>query len=219
MNAVERLVLQMIGEDPDSPDVFVEGSDAMAQIRDSINDAVEEIALLTGGYKEPYIVALRESRTFYRFDFNGGDIAWITDAWLSTQRQRLEQTDLHKLKNHNPRWLIDSGPPRAYFPVGLNHFGVWPKPASDTDILELTAVIIPARYTSDTDRLKVRKNLEWAAAQYAIGEYYASRGDAKSAIEHHGQYLAAVGVDMPYVPGGGSLWLKSVKDPWPKSTG
>jgi hypothetical protein len=219
MNQVERLVLQMIGESVTSPDVFTDDSTGMAQIRDSINDAIEEIAIITGSYKESYFVALREARTFYRYDFHGGDVAWITDAWLSTQRQRLEQTDLHKLKNYNPRWLFDSGPARAYFPIGLNHFGVWPKPASDTDILELTAVIIPARYTKDSDRLKVRKDLEWAAAHYAIGEYYASRGDAKSAIEHHGQYLKSVGIDMPYIPGGGVLRLQSAKDPWPKITG
>jgi hypothetical protein len=162
---------------------------------------------------------LREARSFYRFDFSGGDIAWITDAWLSTQRQRLEQTDLHKLSNYNPLFLIDSGPPRAYFPIGLNHVGVWPKPSADTDILELTVATIPARYSDDTDRLKVRKDLQWAAAQYAIGEYYASRGDAKSAINHHQKYLQAMGIDMPYMPAGVTYKMKSNKDPWPKATG
>lgn len=219
MNAVERLVLQMIGEDPDAPDVFTDDSTGMAQIRDSINDAIEEVAILSGSHKESYLVPLRESRAFYRFDYKGGDIAWITDAWLPAHRRRLEQTDLNKLVNYNPRWLIDSGPPRAYFPIGLTHFGVWPKPGADTDVLELTAVIVPTRYTADTDRLKVRKDLEWAAAHFAMGEYYASRGDAKSAIDHHARYLSALGIDLPYMPGGGAYRLQAAKDTWPKSTG
>jgi hypothetical protein len=219
MNSVETLVLQLIGEDTSSPDVFTDDSEGMALIRGSINDAVEEISIITGGYKENYLIELREGRVFYRLDFAGGDVAWITDAWLTTQRRRLEQTDLLKLSDYNPRWLISNGPPRSYFPVGLDFIGVWPKPGADTDILELTAVMVPTRYTRDTDRLRVRRDLEWAAAHYAVGEYYASRGDARSAIDHHTQYMDHVGIDFPYRPGGDSWRLRSTKEPWPKQTG
>jgi hypothetical protein len=218
MNSVETLVLQMIGESVDSPDVFTDDDSGMAQIRDSINDAVEEISLVTGGYKERYLVELREGRIFYRLDYHGGNIAWITDAWLLTQKRRLEQTDLMKLSDYNPRW-ISNGPPRSYFPVGLDWIGVWPKPGADTDILELTGVTIPSRYTNDHDRLMVREDLEWAAAHYAIGEYYASRGDAKSAVQHHSQYLEAVGIDMPYMQGNENWRMRAAKQPWPKQTG
>lgn len=221
MNSVERLVLQMIGENVDSPDVFTDTSTGMAQIRDSINDAIEEIAIITGGYKETYQLALRANRTFNRLEFNGGDIAWITDVWSINNKWRLEQTDIIKLTNYNPRWLFDAGNPRSYFPIGLDWIGLWPKPGSDADILEITAVIVPDRYSRDTDRIKVRSDLEYAAADYAIGEYYASRGDAASAIRHHTDYAKTLGLDMPYhfARGGTQGGLQSDKNPWPKATG
>lgn len=219
MNSIERLVLQMIGEDPDTPDVFTDDATGMAQIRDSINDAVQEISMIEGNYKQNYLLPLREGRAFYRFDYNGGSIAWITDAWLTTTRRRLEQTDLYKLKIYNPRWLFDSGWPRSYFPIGLDFIGLWPVPGGDTEVLELNAVIIPDPYTLDTDRIKLRKDLDWAAAHFAIGEYYASRGDAQRAMNHHNQYMLAVGLDMPYYPENAAYHFRSNKEPWPKATG
>lgn len=220
MNAVERLVLEMIGESVDSPDVFTDDSTGMAQIRDSINDAVEEIAIITGGYKAYYQIPLREYRAFYRLDFSGGDIAWITDVRLLTTQWRLEQTDLIKLGLYNPQWLDDNGDPRAYFPIGIGYIGLWPKPGSDSDILEVNAVIVPERYSADTDRLKVKNELEYAAGHYAVGEYYASRGDAQSAIRHHTDYARIVGIDTSFIFNAEYIpRLKSAKEPWPKATG
>lgn len=220
MNNVETLVLQMIGENPDSPDVFTDDSTGMAQIRDSINDAVEEIAIVTGGYQETLQLPLRTGRQFYRIVTTGISLAWFVDCWLMTGRRRLEQTDIFKLSRLNPGWMKTTGPPRAYFPIGFNHVGFWPKPGSDGDIVEASFVAVPGRYTADTDRIKVRRDLEWAAANYAIGEYHASRGDAKSAVQHHIDYANSLGLDTPYHPAAGyQANLRSVKNPWPKDTG
>lgn len=219
MNNIEKLVLEMIGEDTDNPDVFIDTAAGMEQIRDSINDAIEEIAIITGAYKETFYLPLREGRSFYRFDDldTGGDVAWITDAFITTNRRRLEQTDLTRLCMQNPRFLIDSGTPLVYFPIGLDYLGIWPKPGADTDIVEVTAVIVPIRYTADTDRIKLRKDLKWATVNFAVGEYYASRGDAKKAIEHHNLYLQDLGIDLPYYTDLDYNRLRTEKEPWPKT--
>jgi len=220
MNNVEKLVLQMIGEDVYAPDVFTDTSEGMAQIRDSINDCIEEISIITGGYRESYLLPIRGDRSFYRLDYPGGSVAWISGARLQSTGERLEQTDLQRLRTYNPRWLYNTGRPRAYFPIGLNHIGVWPRSSADSDIIELFVVVVPARYTSDTDRLIVRKNLEWAAVHYAVGEYYASRGDAKSAVDHHTRYARAVGLAVPFHPAGDYVrQFQNNKEPWPRRTG
>jgi len=222
MNTIETYVLELIGEDPDSPDVFTDDSVGMEPIRDSINDAIEEIVIVTGCYKETYFISLRQARNFYRFDFKEGALGWITDVWLQTQKRRLEQTDLIRLNNWNPRWLYNTGNPHSYFPIGINFIGVWPAPASDTDLLEITAVVIPKRYEEDTDRIKLRKHWELAAAHYATGEYYASRGDAKQAIYHHNNYLKKLGINMQYPQASEHiyhLYSQHNKEPWSKATG
>ena len=220
MNKIETYVLELIGEDPDSPDVFTDDTEGMEPIRDSINDAIEEISMITGCYSETYYISLRQNRNFYRFDFKNGSLAWIKDVWLQTQRRRLEQTDLTRLNSFNDRWLLNSGPPYSYFPIGINFIGVWPAPASDTDTLEVTAIVIPERYKEGTDRIKLRKNWDWAAAHYAVGEYYASRGDAKSAIYHHNTYLKKLGRNVKYPMASENIYqVNTTKEPWPKSTG
>ena len=49
MNDLEKLTLQTIGESVDAPDVFTDAN--ITPIRDSLNDAIEEIALVTGSSK------------------------------------------------------------------------------------------------------------------------------------------------------------------------
>lgn len=222
MNIIETYTLEMIGESVDSPDVFTDDADGMEPIRDSINDAIEEITMITGCTKRDYYLALREDRNFYRLDFTSGTFAWVTDVWLVTQKRRLPQTDIARLNILNPRWMLDTGNPQAYFQLGLNYIGVWPAPATDTDLLEITSVIVPDRYgyeddaltpnTTDyiatfkwefgsddaSDGIHLRKNWDWAAAHYAAGEYWASRGDAKTAIYHHNNYLKRLGFDLKY---------------------
>lgn len=219
MNNIEKLVLEMIGENIDSPDVFTNTDSGLEQIRDSINDAIEEIAIVTGAYKEIFYLPLRENRAFYRFDDldTGGTVAWITDVFITTVRRRLEQTDLNRLCVQMPRFLVDSGSPIVYFPIGLDYLGFWPKPSADTDIAEVTAVMVPIRYTADTDRIKLRQDLEWATVNYAVGEYYASRGDARRAIEHHNLYLKDLGMDLPYYTDLDYHRLSSEKEYWPKT--
>ena len=219
MNNIEEYVLELIGESVDSPDVFTDDSTGMEAIRESISDAIEEISVLTGGFKRNYNIPLKQGRNFYGFNIKHGDIAWITDVWLTTIKRRLEQTDLVRLNAFNLRWLVNVGTPEAYFPIGVDHIGIWPSPASDGDLLEVSFVLIPERYTEDTDRIKLRKDFELAAAHFAVGEYYASRGDAKQAISHHNDYLKRLGMNIKYPIAQEYLHiLRTDKEPWSKAT-
>lgn len=219
MNTLETQVLELIGEDTDSPDVFTDTSDGMAQIRESLNDAIEEISMLTGANKRDYQLPLTANSTFYRMRWTEEKFAWVTDAWLVGQRRRLEQTDLIRLKNFNPLWMQDSGPPQSYFQIGLDIIGYWPKTTSDNDVVSLTCVSIPDRYLEGIDRIKLRDEYKWAAVYFAVGEYYASRGDAKSAIMWHKKYMEKVGLQEMYPMSAERQWYyKTNKEPWPKNT-
>lgn len=194
MNEVERNILQKIGEDPDNPDVFVEGEESFDLIRDSVNDAIEEIALITGSVTRTYKMPLRQNANFYRLQFEHERFAWVKDVWLHGIKRRLIQTDFISLVNENPRWLYDAGPPVNYFICGETMMGLHPAPSSDNDMLEVTAVVVPDRYTSDASRLKIRDQFKWAITYYVVSEYYASRGAARQARFNFDKYLDKVGV-------------------------
>lgn len=201
VNDIETHVLELIGEDTSSPDVFTDTDDGMALIRGSINDAIEEIVMLTGSYKANYYVPLKQEQSFYRLRLQKGSFAWVTDAWLVNQRLRLEASDVIKMEHNDPRWLQQTGNPREYAQIGHDVIAVRPKPGGTSDLIELTMVVIPERYTAGTDRIKLRDSFKWAAVHYAVSEYWASRGDANSSIEHYLKYTDALGMQELYPRG------------------
>lgn len=218
MNRLETKVLEIIGENTDSPDVFADTDAGMAPIRDSLNDAIQEIALLTGGKRGTYYLPLRQEQMFYRFDLYDGHFGWVVDAWSMNQRQRLEQTSLHRLSSFDPRWMVTKAEPRSYFHVGHDVLGVWPKPASTSNALELSIVIIPYPYTTDADRINLREEMEYAAVHYAVSEYWAGRGDAAEAATHFGYYLDALGLKDRFANRDGWSRFQTTKGAFPVET-
>lgn len=194
MNALESKVLELIGEDVDAPDVFVDTDDGLEPIRDSLNDAIQEIVMLTGAKKSKYYLPLRAEQMFYRFALNTGDLGWITDAWAQNRAGRLTQTDLIRLCADDRRWMIPSGNPWAYFQVGQDVIGFYPKPSADSDVIELTVVEIPRPYETSSERINLRRDFQYAAVNYAVAEYWASRGDAREADSYFGLYLDTLGL-------------------------
>jgi hypothetical protein len=212
MNDIETHVLELIGESTSSPDVFTDDATGMAPIRDSINDAIEEISMLTGSYKRNYRLFCVSGQNFYRFRFTKDSMAWITDAWVSGLRRRLEQYDPIRMVGENPRWLFNSGNPVVYMPIGLDVVALWPAPADESLYIDFTMVMIPGRYAEDTDRIKLKDSFKWAAANYAVSEYYASRGDAKQAIYYWQKYLEGLGLQVMYPKAAEKPWRAKSQD-------
>jgi len=200
MNALERRVLEGIGEDPNSPDVFLDTDAGMAPIRDSLNDAIQEISMLTGSYKRQYLLPLRTGQAFYRFKMQNGYLGWVTDVWDVDRQLRLDQTSLTKLSNYDPRWMVGSGFPEAYMQLGEDVIGFYKKPSASANVMELTIVEIPHAYATDTERVKLRDSFQYAAVLFAIGEYWATRGDAREARDYGVRYLDALGLKDKYSP-------------------
>jgi len=198
MNILERKVLELIGENVDSPDVFKDTDAGMAPIRDSINDAIQEIAMLTGSYKRQYLLPLRKGQAFYRFKLQNGYLGWVTDVWDVDRKFRLEQTSLTKLSAYDPRWMVGSGFPEAYMQIGEDVIGFHKKPSASANAMELTIVEVPHAYKTDTDRIKLRDSFQYAAVLFAVGEYWATRGDAREAKAYGARYLDALGIRERY---------------------
>jgi hypothetical protein len=189
MNTIETHVLELIGENIDSPDVFTDDSTGMAKIRDSINSAIEDICMVTGSYERRFLIPMQSGMMFYRITSDRDIFAWPKSVWLVNQKRRLEQKDLVWLLNYNPRFLYESATPQYYYLIGNDILGVHPAPPSTTDMLQIDAVAIPDRYTTDTDRIKLADNFQWGCAHYAVSEYWASRGDAITATDHFMRFL------------------------------
>jgi len=219
MHLLEKKVLELIGEDPDSPDVFTDDELGIAPVRDSINDAIQEIAMLEGTNKRQYFIPLRAGQQLYRIKLNYGYVGWITDVWLINKQYRLEQTGLGKLTRYDPRWQVSSADPRAYIPIGDETICLYPKPSASSDTLEITIVEIPIEYDNDDAKIKLKSDFAYATVQYAVSEYWASRGDAQTASEHYDSYLDTMGLREKFSQSPQRYrQFQTNKEPHPKET-
>jgi len=202
MNKLEKQVLLQVGDDPDAPDVFTDTAQGIKPIRRSINDAIQEVIIINGGMLRTFYIPLTKGKTFYSININGGYLGWVINAWLVNIKRRIAQTDLHSLRKWDYRWYQSTGTPETYFPVGVNTLGFYPKPTSTADIAQIEAVVIPAPYTDDKQKVKLMKSFEWAVVNYAVSEYWASRGDADQARRHMQIYIDTLGLRSTFTPTG-----------------
>lgn len=189
MNQLETHVLRLIGENTSTPDVFLDTDEGMAQIRASINDAIQELCMVTGSYRRTYHLPLLADRQIYRLAPQNDYLGYIVSAWDRSQKRRLERTDLLALSATDAWWLKRTGPPLRYLQLGLNHIGIYMTPSSNGVAIELDCVMIPKPYPDDASPIKLKNNFQRAAVYLAVSEFYASRGDAQRAGDYLNRYL------------------------------
>jgi hypothetical protein len=195
-NDLENGVMDLIGENAVTPDVF--DDDGITEIRSHLNDAIEEVALITGCHKRVWYVPLKANAYFYELNEARDKFGWFTGVYLMGTKRLLRQVSLESLVELDARWLYATGTPTHYVPLSFNRMIVWPAISVSADTLEVTAVAIPDRYTTDTDRVKLRKTHEWAVVNRAVSEFWATRGDAQSAARFFQQYAQEVAFPALY---------------------
>lgn len=199
MNDLEVKVLDLIGENPSSPDVF-DNTTGILEIRSHLNDAIEEIFMLSGARRRTYPIPLKANARFYQLPESdyADRFGWFESVWLVSSARVLEQTSLDAMDYQDERWLERTGTPTHYAPISWNKFAIFPAVSTSADSLEVTAVAIPQRYTLDTDRIRLRKSYEWAAVNRAVSEFWATRGDAQSAARYFQTYAQEIGYPQMY---------------------
>jgi len=189
MNDLETHVLHIIGEDVDSPDAFSD----ITPVRDSINDAIQEICMVTGTYTRMYHLNTYSGRTFYRIPFTEDYYGYVLNGWNRSKQWRLQKTDIQALNKKDPRWLQMTGDIIEYVQVGMDIIGLYMKPSSEV-VLELQCVVIPKAYDTDNAPIKLRDMFRDGAVYYAVSEFYASRARVDEAKDYYNRYLGAVGL-------------------------
>lgn len=194
MNQIEKYVLQQIGENLTSPDVFIEGSEDMDFLRRSINAGITDVCIATGCFKTTYFLVLRADRMYYRFRQTRDEMLYPVEVLDRTNGRRLYQTSFAEVSDLDPFFMQHAGFPTHYWQVSHDAIGIYRKPSDTGRILEIRCVSVPKDYVDDTTPPKVRDQFEKAISHYALSEYFASRGDAKRATENMMVYLDLAGL-------------------------
>jgi hypothetical protein len=190
LNSLEKDVCRLIGESITSPDVFSD----ITPIRDSVNSAVQELCALTGSYVQPYHMPLYTDRHFYRMGWLHDHFGYVIECWDRQRKYKLGRTDVRALSQIDPWFLKRSGDPTRYFEVGHTIIGIDRAPSQDGQILEMTCAAIPKAVANDGDPVKLRDVFRRSAVNYAVSEFYASRGDAERAKDYLQRYVDSAGL-------------------------
>ena len=199
MNALEAQTLRLIAENLESPDVFTDDAAGMAQIRGSVNDAIQELCMATGAYTKTYFLPMVSGKQFYRITPVSDFVVYALTVWDREHHYRLIRTDTSVLNDQDPFWMRRQGRPLQYVMSGFDFVGFYPMPSEEGKVLEITYACVPKPYLFDTDPIKVREQFQRATVQYAAGEFFASRGDAKRAQEFFDRYMEVAGL-MEFTP-------------------
>lgn len=219
MNAIERLTLDLIGENPDAPDVFTDTAEGLRPIRDSINAAIQELCMLSGSHTRTMHVPLIAGRLFYRINPKRDHFAYVLEVFDRKIHRKLLQTSPTQLVKSDPWWLRRTGTsPTHYFPIGVGTLGFYPMIGSTGRNLEIRSVMVPKAYAVDGDPIRLKPAVQRAAAYYAASEYYASRGAADRAAEMLTEYLSVTDLAVANEPTasgrqyqmGGDKWVPSM---------
>ena len=194
MNELERRVLELIGENPDSPDVYTDGSDAFDQLRASVNDAIQAMCAVTGSYTQVYHLTMLDGRQFYRLFSQQDYFGYPVEVWDRESRHKLEQSALSSIFRHDGFAMEAAGAPQVYGQLGHNVLWFWPFDSNAGRVIEIRAVMIPKAYEDDKQPIKVRENYRNAAVAYAASELFATRGDASRATQYFQEYLKTAGL-------------------------
>lgn len=189
MNLLEAQVMRLIAEDMDNPDVFTDTSEGLSPIRDSLNDAIEELCMVIGHYRRRYLMVTQESRGLYRLSPQADQAGWVISIWDRARKKQLIQTDLATIASRDDNFLGQEGQPEEWWQMGIGYLGLYPRPASKGTVLELNCISVPLRYDYGQSPIRLRDQWQSAAVYRAVSEFYASRGDANRGAEYFNRYL------------------------------
>jgi len=188
---IEKRVLRIIGEDVDSPDVFTSAN--ITQIRDSINDGIEELCTLTDALVLPYRIPFYPDTYLYRIAFTSAQFCHILRAYLPDKGTPLAHATVGSVAKHDPKWLSASNTPAVYMPVGVKFVGFYPMYAAEGHHVELDCVVLPNRYATDDKVIQLRDDFHDSVVAYAAGEYFLGIGDLDKANYWFGEYAKNTG--------------------------
>jgi len=190
MNALEKEVLRIIGEirglENLGPDVYEDSN--ITQIRDSLNDAIEELAVRGGFLKETFRLPLFDTVTFYRIGFTHSQFGYVTSVYLPDKQRLLEQSTIAGIEKHDPSWLTTNNTPQVFAPVGVDKIAIYPSYGEDGHHAEVECAVMPIRYSNDTELTGLTRDLESAPVNYAVAEFFASIGQFDKAGRYQSMY-------------------------------
>lgn len=198
-NNIENEILRVSGENIDTPDVFIEGSAELLMLRTFINDAIQELCMLSGVYRKNYILTTKTNRMFYRIVPQYDYISFINFILDRSRQLKLVKTELESIAKIDSFFLQRNGNASHYVMFGNEFLMLYPKPTSSY-ALTINFTAIPKSYTESTDPIKIRKDYERAVIYDSLSKYYAYNRELDKAVDYMKMAYETAKIDSNLLP-------------------
>jgi len=167
LGVIRTMVLDAVGEDSVNPSYWT--SDHITELDEWIQDAIEEVCVLTGLYVEELRQPLFANRRYYHLDpGKGGELLWLKHLRIEPEGWYLKQSDPTALSRDDVNWMTRTGTPRVWYPVGVNLVRLVPYPASAGQLIEASVVCIPPMATTSDMLLDIPDHLTAAIVSSVV---------------------------------------------------
>lgn len=173
LSVVKKMVMDIIGEDSSSPTYWTSSNDI--ELEDYINDAVEEVCVLSGVYTQDLLLPLHASRDYYSLDpGKGGEFLYVNSVRVIPEGYSVGMSDPLKLTREDYNWMTRTGTPRTFFFVNPDMLRVVPMSSTEGQSLEILASTIPPTYTLDSEVIDLDESLISVVVAYAASMIFLS---------------------------------------------
>lgn len=156
-------------------------------IKDALNEALEEFADATEYYERQVTLTLLSGRTY--FDLT----SLLPDTFLSPRRgwntatsRWFVPSDARDLDTHTyVQWELTQGAPRDYFMRGNWWLGVWPKSNDDTSYkMRFYYTAIPPAMSASTDTPAFPQEFHMGIVELALSDLLGQERETDKALAH-----------------------------------
>ena len=197
LTQVRSMVMDLVGEDSISPTFWTAAN--VSQLDEWILDAIEELSLVTGCNTEELRLPLQANKRYYRINpGKGSTLLWIKHLRIEPQGRRLDLKDPESLSRTDFNWMTRTGTPECWFPVGLDTVRFVPYPTEEGQLIEATAVTVPASITLGEQDVPIEDQLIAGVASYAAGTVMIQNRRLDKVTGWFQEYHKALGIGQSY---------------------
>jgi NTP pyrophosphatase (non-canonical NTP hydrolase) len=188
---IEEQVLEELGEDTGSLEVWTGSPD----LREAIADAVDEVSMTAPYFQTDFIVKLEANIAFYELSLEDGYPLYVRSARIMDRDTRLVAYTMGQLILEDRQFLLSRGTPRGYASLAPDIVMVAPCNSTTTDVLKLSLVYAPRHYGQHNEFVTIREELEKGLIHY--GKYHKLlqvKGSFREAMSEYEEYLRTFGL-------------------------
>ena len=183
---LEKIILDELGEDSDSPEVWAGSTD----LREAIADGIDELSMFEAFFVQTAMIPLVNNVAFYSVAVDAGYPLWAKRARLWNADRKLDPYSLGEIIAQDRQFLISRGTPIGYVMLSPELLLLYPCNSSTTDVVALDMVCTYSHYAIHNEYVSVRDELEQALVHY--GKYHKLmqvKGTQGRALEEYQKFL------------------------------